>query len=187
MAATAERPEFNVFRRFFLDPSGPTVPVDAARTDFNLFLRIATAFIVFVLSLVAAGIAVELISTERAKDTWSSLIATPLSARQILLGKPLRVDVASPRAGWNAQFALDARPSFRRDSSFRMPGGDFDHGRVYGVLCESRPPGRAQKAGPLGHKRRSPGPDLDAALLGPMPVELDGSVVGHLDVTEIFS
>ena len=80
VAATAARPEFNLVLRFFLDPSDPTVPVDAARTDFNLFLRIATALIVFLLSLVAAGIAVELISTERARDTWGSLIATPLSA-----------------------------------------------------------------------------------------------------------
>ena len=84
---TTERPELNLVLRFFLDDSGPHVPIDAARLDFNLFLRFATCSILFMLALVSSGIAIELIVTERAKDTWNSLLATPLSAHHILLGK----------------------------------------------------------------------------------------------------
>jgi ABC-type transport system involved in multi-copper enzyme maturation permease subunit len=87
VASTAERPELNLVLRFFLDESGPGVPIDAARIDFNVFLRVASCSMIFTMALIASGIAVEVISTERAKETWSSLIATPLSARDILLGK----------------------------------------------------------------------------------------------------
>ncbi len=62
-------------------------PSTLARMDFNLFLRNATCAILFLLSVLAPGIAAELIGTERAKDTWNSLIATPLSPREILLSK----------------------------------------------------------------------------------------------------
>ena len=85
--STAERPELNLVLRIFLDDISPNVPVDAVRLDFNLFLRFTTVTILFMLSLISAGIAVELIATERAKDTWNSLIATPLSARELLRGK----------------------------------------------------------------------------------------------------
>jgi ABC-type transport system involved in multi-copper enzyme maturation permease subunit len=87
VASTAEKPEMNLVLRYYMDDSGSNVPVDARRVDFNLFLRFTTLSIVFMISLISAGIAVELISTEKAKDTWNSLIATSLSAREILLGK----------------------------------------------------------------------------------------------------
>ncbi len=87
VARTAEKPEMNLVLRYFLDDPGSSAPVDAYRVDFNLFLRFVTLTIVFMMSLISAGIAVELISTEKAKDTWNSLIATSLSGREILLGK----------------------------------------------------------------------------------------------------
>jgi ABC-type transport system involved in multi-copper enzyme maturation permease subunit len=87
VAATAEKPEMNLVLRYFLDETGANKTVDAHRVDFNVFLRFTTLSIMFMISLVAAGIAVELISTEKAKDTWNSLITTSLSAREILLGK----------------------------------------------------------------------------------------------------
>ena len=83
------KPELNLVLRFFMQDSGPNVPIDAARVDFNLFLRFTSAFIMFMLVLVASGTALETLASERAKDTWSSLIATPLSGRDILRGKLL--------------------------------------------------------------------------------------------------
>ncbi len=87
VTASARRPELNLLFRFFLDDSGPGVPIDAARTDFNIFLRFATCTILFMLALVSTGIAMDLLAAERTKETWNSLIATPLSGRDILLGK----------------------------------------------------------------------------------------------------
>ncbi len=83
----AGRPELNLVVRFFLDESGPGVPIDAARTDFNIFLRFATCSIMFMLAMVSSGIAMEVLAVERVKETWNSLIATPLTGRDILLGK----------------------------------------------------------------------------------------------------
>ncbi len=87
VSATTARPELNLILRFFLDPSGPGVPIDAARVDFNLFLRYATGAILFMIALICSSTAAQVLATERAKDTWNSLIATPLSGRDILLGK----------------------------------------------------------------------------------------------------
>ena len=89
VATATSKPELNLVIRFFLQDSGPNVPVDAARVDFNLFLRIITCLTVFLLVLIASGTAVETLASERAKDTWSSLIATPLSGREILREKLL--------------------------------------------------------------------------------------------------
>jgi len=61
----------------FFDESGSGVPIDAARTDFNIFLRFVTCAILFMMALVSSGIAVEVLAAERAKDTWDGLIATP--------------------------------------------------------------------------------------------------------------
>ena len=85
--ASAQKPELNLLVRLFLNQSGPGTPIDAARTDFNIFLRFATAAILFMIALVCTGIALEVLNTERTRETWNSLIATPLSGREILLGK----------------------------------------------------------------------------------------------------
>jgi len=86
---TAERPEFNLMLRFFFTEEIATAPLDLARVDFNLFLRSATTPILFILTLVTAGIAAECITSERTRLTWYSLIATPLTAREILRSKLL--------------------------------------------------------------------------------------------------
>ena len=87
VSTTTAKPELNLILRFFLDASGPSVPIDAARVDFNLFLRYATGAILFMIALICSSTAAQVLATERAKDTWNSLIATPLSGRDILLGK----------------------------------------------------------------------------------------------------
>ena len=82
--AGAERPEWNIFIRFFMSGFGVNPLVDVARTEFNVFLRLLTTPIVFMVTLIAAGNAAAGIVGERARATWDSLIATPLSARDIL-------------------------------------------------------------------------------------------------------
>ena len=86
---SAERPEWNIMVRFFMPGHGVAEPADVGRTEFNLFLRHTTIPIVFLITLVAAGMATEGITSERARETWGSLIATPLSARDILRSKML--------------------------------------------------------------------------------------------------
>jgi hypothetical protein len=82
--ADAERPEWNIMIRFFVSGTDVNPPVDIARTEFNLFLRFVTTPIVYLLMMIAAGSAAAGIVGERARATWDSLIATPLSAREIL-------------------------------------------------------------------------------------------------------
>ncbi len=83
------RPEFNLMVRFFFTDAGPNAPSDVARTEFNLYLRGITTPVVALLALMSIGVAGELIATEKAKETWNSLIATPLSVRDILTSKLL--------------------------------------------------------------------------------------------------
>ena len=81
-------------------------PADLARTEFNLYLRFITTPLVFLITLVAAGMAAEGIVSERTRETWDSLIATPLTARDILRSKMLaalwrmRVILATLLALW---------------------------------------------------------------------------------------
>jgi ABC-type Na+ efflux pump permease subunit len=85
---TAERPE-NLMVRYFMPDYGVKPPADIARTEFNLFLRWVTTPLTFLIALMAAGAAAVGIATERARETWNSLIATPLTARDILRSKML--------------------------------------------------------------------------------------------------
>jgi ABC-type Na+ efflux pump permease subunit len=73
--------------RFFMPAAGPGAPVDLARNEFSSFLRAITCPLVFLVTLVALGAAAEAIATERARGTWDSLLATSLSARDILRSK----------------------------------------------------------------------------------------------------
>ena len=84
-----ERPEWNLVIRFLMADYGVNPPADIARTDLNLYLRNMTLPLIFMITLFAAGAAGEGIVTERARTTWDSLIATPLSAREILRSKLL--------------------------------------------------------------------------------------------------
>ena len=86
---TAERPEFNLMVRFFMPDYGVNPPADIARTEFNLFLRFVTTPMLLCIAMMAAGTAAAGIATERARETWNSLIATPLTARDILRSKML--------------------------------------------------------------------------------------------------
>ncbi len=57
------------------------------RTEFNRFLRYLTSGVEFLALLVAAGVAAGTVTLERARETWDSLVATPLSGRDILRAK----------------------------------------------------------------------------------------------------
>jgi ABC-type transport system involved in multi-copper enzyme maturation permease subunit len=82
--ASDARPEFNLFIRIFSPSPGFSEPVDVARTEFNLFLRYVTTAITVLTTLVIPGCAAEILTRERAKETWSSLLATPMIARDFL-------------------------------------------------------------------------------------------------------
>jgi ABC-type Na+ efflux pump permease subunit len=86
---TAESPDWNIMIRFFMTGYGVNPPADVARADFNIFLRFVTTPLTFLITLIAAGMASETIISERTRETWSSLIATPLAARDILRSKLL--------------------------------------------------------------------------------------------------
>jgi ABC-type Na+ efflux pump permease subunit len=86
---TAEPPDWNIMIRFFMDGYGVNPPADVARTDFNIYLRSITIPLTFVMTLIAAGMASEAIISERTRETWDSLIATPLDAHDILRSKML--------------------------------------------------------------------------------------------------
>jgi ABC-type Na+ efflux pump permease subunit len=86
---SAERPDWNLLIRFFMPGYGVNSPTDVARTELNLFLRHTTTTLIFIITLVAAGMASEAIISERSRETWDSLIATPLTARDILRSKML--------------------------------------------------------------------------------------------------
>ncbi len=60
---------------------------DLHRTEFNRFLRYLTSGVEFLILLIAAGLAAGTVTAERARETWVSLVATPLSGRDILRAK----------------------------------------------------------------------------------------------------
>jgi hypothetical protein len=68
----------------FVPSGGVNQPVDLARTEFNLFLRYVTSSISLLLTFIIAESATETITLERRKETWNSLLATPMTARAIL-------------------------------------------------------------------------------------------------------
>ena len=81
---SAERPEWNLAIRFFMSGSPVSPPADLARTEFNLYLRFITTPLIFMITLFTFGMAADGIISERTRETWDSLIATPLTARDIL-------------------------------------------------------------------------------------------------------
>jgi hypothetical protein len=70
-----------------------------AISDFNEFLRIVTSWVEFFTLLIAAGIAAEGVTAERARETWDGLIATPLDRRAILQAKMIG-------AAWRVRWGL---------------------------------------------------------------------------------
>ncbi len=81
---SADQPEWNLMIRFFMSGVEVNPPADLARAEFNLYLRFVTTPLVFLITLFATGIAADGIESERTRETWDSLIATPLTARDIL-------------------------------------------------------------------------------------------------------
>ena len=139
--ASAQKPELNLILRYFIEQSGPGVPIDAARTDFNIFLRFVTCAILFMIALAATGIALEVLGGERTKETWTSLIATPLSGRDILLGK-FRACLWRLRNSGDRPGALDARTPLGRASSAGFPRRCAHLGLLDHPVPGLRPPGR---------------------------------------------
>ena len=56
---SAEQPELNLMVRFFMSGAEFNPPADFARTEFNLYLRFITTPLVFLITLVASGMAAE--------------------------------------------------------------------------------------------------------------------------------
>lgn len=67
----------------------PGLKEGLARSEFNTILRAVTGFYFLMHVLGVAGYAAESISSERERDTWTGLIATPLTGREVLVGKML--------------------------------------------------------------------------------------------------
>ncbi len=64
-------------------------PTGFARFEFNVVLRITTDIFLFLYPFMVAALVSESLLSERERDTWLGLIATPLSGRQILGSKIL--------------------------------------------------------------------------------------------------
>ncbi len=71
----------NILVQLFKPTLGPGGPVDAARGEFNNFIRGTTIGIVVVMTFLVGGIASEVLGVERMKETWTSLLATPMTGR----------------------------------------------------------------------------------------------------------
>ena len=99
--------------------------------------------------LVVAGAAAEAVATERARTTWDSLIATPLSGREILCVSQFTL-YADTRRGNRPSFTSAARPELAEP--------------LYERFCEQ-----------AGAKRGVFGAQMDVALVndGPVTVMLE--------------
>ena len=86
---SAERPEWNPMIRCFTSGVEVNPPADLARIEFNLYLRFITTPLIFMITLFTFGMAADGIVSERTRETWDSLIATSLTARDILRGNML--------------------------------------------------------------------------------------------------
>jgi ABC-type transport system involved in multi-copper enzyme maturation permease subunit len=64
-------------------------PPGQARAEFNAVARQATAIFYLMFILVTMGFSAESITSERNRDTWSGLLATPLTGWEILRAKML--------------------------------------------------------------------------------------------------
>jgi ABC-type transport system involved in multi-copper enzyme maturation permease subunit len=60
---------------------------DAAREQFNAFLRLVSLALDCILAFLLTSTAIDGMTSERAKDTWTGLLATPLSGEEILRAK----------------------------------------------------------------------------------------------------
>jgi ABC-type Na+ efflux pump permease subunit len=88
-------PAFREWREAGYSTSGS----DVSRELFNAALRLMTAVVGFIALIFVAGQAGEGIAVERARDTWTNLLASPLEPREILRAKRLG-------AVWRARFIV---------------------------------------------------------------------------------
>jgi ABC-type transport system involved in multi-copper enzyme maturation permease subunit len=86
-------PEVNPMVRLLVRVSVPSLSSTAlpgqARLEFNIVVRIFTCIFILAFTMAAFTVAFESIKGERRRDTWLGLLATPLTAREILRGKAL--------------------------------------------------------------------------------------------------
>jgi len=85
-------PELNPFLRLLVGRFSRAFAAPApgqARLEFNMAIRQASAGLELMFALGVAAFAAEGVATERERDTWLGLIATPLSGREILRAKGL--------------------------------------------------------------------------------------------------
>lgn len=82
-------PEFHPFVRWMILGVNSSPPSGQARAELNTVVRQATGVFYFMFMLLSSCYAAESIITERERDTWSGLLATPLTGREILQGKVL--------------------------------------------------------------------------------------------------
>ena len=109
-------PEFNPVALVLVNMLGRVslLPVlGQSRLEFNIALRVITAAVAFLYALMVAGAAVEAIAVERDRDTWTGLLATPLSGREILKIQDPRRDQEIPWSRGAPGRALDDRASLR--------------------------------------------------------------------------
>jgi ABC-type transport system involved in multi-copper enzyme maturation permease subunit len=78
------RPEMNIFIRWFMPGSRAGGPIDTARMDFNLYIRYVTLIFAALMGVRIAICGTEAIGWEKSKETWTSLLATPMGPRAIV-------------------------------------------------------------------------------------------------------
>lgn len=161
---SAERPEMNLFVGVFLNRSELDGPIDAARLEFNLFVRWITVPIAMILVLAMPSTASEILTRERAKETWTSLLATPLTGREIVRDDP-GVGLAVARVPLDHPGPLDARPDRRRDPSAGIPHQPDDAGGIDRAALDLGRPGRLADQGPVQGRRPEPQSDLGPVAL----------------------
>ena len=66
---SAERPEWNLWIRFFMPDYGPNPPADIARMEFSLYLRQVSTLFIVLITLIAPAMASEGIVTECARES----------------------------------------------------------------------------------------------------------------------
>ncbi len=84
-------PELHPIMRLLIRTKVPSLAASAfpgqCRLEFNMALRLYTGFSILWFAVGVFSIGYEAIKGERRRDTWLGLIATPLTAREILRGK----------------------------------------------------------------------------------------------------
>ena len=127
---SAEQPEMNMVVRLFMPDAEFNTPADFARTDFNLYLRFVTTPLVFLITLVASGMAAESMTRRAHSRDLGQL------ARHSALRATSSAATFWQLCGGCAQFWRHCSLSGRSD----WPRGRFIPSAM-SFRCSSRPPG----------------------------------------------